>query len=626
MANTPQPGQDFVYDELPDHSIRLLDMFTQEDAPNRIAFRLRTYHLNEAPPFHALSYVWGQSLEQHKVPCRKNGESSASQITIASNLFHALPFLKAASNRPIWIDAICINQGSNEEKSRVVPMMGEYYGKAAEVLIWLGPSGNGSDLAMDMLKWMWFPEQRELLQRSLCPPHHGLLEPSQLASLLSALRNGVLITDAARDAERLGIPRPDNALWSALPALYQRDWFFRVWTFQEIALATNARVLCGDRSLPWAAFQQLGDRLSDTQLLWMSSTGGQNTFSPLRDLRNPHQDGESFWLYLRGARDRSCRFKEDRIFGMLALAPPGIRSKIQVAYPDNDEDPHHYIQTYRAATIAFLEDLPLETVLVAAPCPGKPEAMPSWCADWSLRTVSNTSMARFKLDPAHAALKNWSVDPNDQNILRVYGQQIDVIEEVIADYTYHWPNGISGINGPADKMLQWLNRCENLARRTLPDGEAAVFALWKTLLAHSDTHNPFNFPPNPVRGLAAHRRRLAESRDSVPLAQTALSPEDLQALGPFLAYVGVLWPGKVFFSTKGGTVGIADEGVAVGDTVGSFFGVCKHFVLTNNFDNGLHGLQSVAYVHGMMGDVEAALSQRDGHRPLQERARMFKLC
>jgi hypothetical protein len=590
-------------------------------SPTALSFGLKTYQLNDAPDFNALSYVWGQSPEMHQVSCRSEQDSHAGEITVTSNLFKALPFIKAASSRPIWIDAVCINQGSNDEKSKVVPIMGEYYGKAAEVLIWLGPSGDGSDLAMDVLKWIGFPQQRELLQHSLCGPY-GSLEPSQLASMFSALRDGVHITNITMDTTRLGIPRVGHALWSALPALYQREWFSRVWTFQEIMLATNATVLCGDRAIPWTAFQQLGDKLSDTQLLWIGRPSGQDTFSPLRDLQSPHQDGEWFWAYLRGARDRSCKFKEDRIFGMLALAPQSIRAKIKVVY--REEDPDHYIQVYRAATIAFLEELPLETVLTAAPSSGKAEKIPSWCPDWSLRNTSNAPPVRFKADTTHFALRSWSVDPLDQNILVIRGQQIDVVKEVINDYSHYWPNGISGIDGPADKMLQWLNNCEVLTRRTVASDEAATDAYWKTLLSYSDIRNQFNFPPDPVRGLAAHRRRLAESRDSIPLAQTTLSSEDLQALGPLLAYVGVLWPGKVFFSTKRGTVGLADKGIAAGDPICLFFSACKHFVL-KLFDDGTHYLKSVAYVHGMMGDVAAALRLRDGDTPLEESARMFRI-
>ena len=114
------------------------------------------------------------------------------------------------------------------------------------------------------------------------------------------------------------------------------------------------------------------------------------------------------------------------------------------------------------------------------------------------------------------------------------------MEVVLDDYSYYWGNDMTGINGPADKMLQWLNRCETLTRRTVASDSAAADAYWKTLLSHSDTHNQFNFPPDPVRGLAAHRRRLAELRDCIPLGQTSLSSDDLQALGPLLAYMGIL--------------------------------------------------------------------------------------
>ena len=118
MASTSLPNQSFVYDELPDHSIRLLDILKQENEPNRIALRLKTYQLNDAPDFNALSYVWGQSPDINQVPCRSEQDSHAGEITVTSNLFKALPFLVAASSRPIWIDAVCINQGSNDERSK----------------------------------------------------------------------------------------------------------------------------------------------------------------------------------------------------------------------------------------------------------------------------------------------------------------------------------------------------------------------------------------------------------------------------------------------------------------------------------------------------------------------------
>jgi hypothetical protein len=57
MASTSLPNQTFVYNELPDHLIRLLDILRQENKPNYVALRLKTYQLKDAPDFNALSYI-----------------------------------------------------------------------------------------------------------------------------------------------------------------------------------------------------------------------------------------------------------------------------------------------------------------------------------------------------------------------------------------------------------------------------------------------------------------------------------------------------------------------------------------------------------------------------------------
>lgn len=42
--------------------------------------------------------------------------------------------------------------------------------------------------------------------------------------------------------------------WRALMSLMQREWFFRRWVVQEIALAADATVYCGPDEVPWKAF------------------------------------------------------------------------------------------------------------------------------------------------------------------------------------------------------------------------------------------------------------------------------------------------------------------------------------------------------------------------------------
>ncbi|KAH9219629.1 heterokaryon incompatibility, partial [Leptodontidium sp. 2 PMI_412] len=59
--------------------------------------------------------------------------------TVTRNLFLALRRLrKPEEPRVMWIDALCICQENDEEKSHQVRLMGEIYKRCAEVCIWVG--------------------------------------------------------------------------------------------------------------------------------------------------------------------------------------------------------------------------------------------------------------------------------------------------------------------------------------------------------------------------------------------------------------------------------------------------------------------------------------------------------
>jgi hypothetical protein len=68
--------------------------------------------------------------------------------------------LRKRINKPfaIWIDAICIDQGDEDEKMQQIPLMGDVYSKAATVYVWLGEGDAASDRAMKYLKGAGFLE------------------------------------------------------------------------------------------------------------------------------------------------------------------------------------------------------------------------------------------------------------------------------------------------------------------------------------------------------------------------------------------------------------------------------------------------------------------------------------
>jgi hypothetical protein len=72
------------------------------------------YDMDTAPSYEALSYVWGTPDPSTDITIQCNGET----IVVGNNLAGALKRLRLTnSTRTMWVDAICINQVDNEEKS-----------------------------------------------------------------------------------------------------------------------------------------------------------------------------------------------------------------------------------------------------------------------------------------------------------------------------------------------------------------------------------------------------------------------------------------------------------------------------------------------------------------------------
>ena len=91
------------------------------------------HRLADAPPYEALSYVWGQS--EHPIQIIVNDRPSY----VTKNLHEALMRLRdKAKYRTLWVDAVCINQRNDTEKSQQVLHMRSIFAKARQTLMWLG--------------------------------------------------------------------------------------------------------------------------------------------------------------------------------------------------------------------------------------------------------------------------------------------------------------------------------------------------------------------------------------------------------------------------------------------------------------------------------------------------------
>jgi hypothetical protein len=109
-----------------------------------------------------LSYTWNNgNNDNHFIPITCNELATL----ISFNLYLGLRQLrdKWGSVR-LWVDAICINQKDNDERTSQVGMMRKIYERSTEAIIWLGESGLNDHLGEMVLPMLTAEESESLYQ------------------------------------------------------------------------------------------------------------------------------------------------------------------------------------------------------------------------------------------------------------------------------------------------------------------------------------------------------------------------------------------------------------------------------------------------------------------------------
>jgi hypothetical protein len=143
---------------------------------------------------------WGRPSPLHTITL--NGRP----FDIQPNLHKALRYLRRSLTGNFWVDAVCINQQNDTERTQQVRAMSETYGNASMVAAWIGPCD-------DVI--------RPLFQ--------------------------VTIQANMKLHER----RPErNDILKACEALATRRYWTRIWIQQEMLLQTKVTLFCGDYHQP----------------------------------------------------------------------------------------------------------------------------------------------------------------------------------------------------------------------------------------------------------------------------------------------------------------------------------------------------------------------------------------
>lgn len=167
--------------------------------------------------YDAVSYVWGEPRFDETLYCGPNVQELPITPTLASTL---RSFRSRTTPRRLWVDAVCINQRDNSEKSRQVAAMALIYKHARATLIYLGDPAPGQE------HYMYFMLKLASLVGSFTDAG------------IDTARNNRLIKEAMMEV--FGAEKA-----SLVEELTKLPWFGRRWIIQEAALCKVAVAFFG---------------------------------------------------------------------------------------------------------------------------------------------------------------------------------------------------------------------------------------------------------------------------------------------------------------------------------------------------------------------------------------------
>lgn len=260
--------------------IRLFALLPSPQPNAPLVGQLQVVSLHSTPPYESLSYAWG--APEFTEPILINEQT----LFVTPNLDSALRALRHEEiPRILWIDAICINQRSPQERGHQVTLMRTIYSKCERDLLWLGPNthvdqahymnpsedhlGEGMQLmrgiadkdisVLGVMGHKWVAYKNSRIERSLLslkrqqsekdvPDAELAAQIKRREAELSATANGpgwLLSYDEQTALKRI----------LTFPTVWNR-----LWVMQELSLAPKIQLVGGRHTLDWDIISEfLGD-------------------------------------------------------------------------------------------------------------------------------------------------------------------------------------------------------------------------------------------------------------------------------------------------------------------------------------------------------------------------------
>ncbi|PKY00584.1 hypothetical protein P168DRAFT_336502 [Aspergillus campestris IBT 28561] len=608
----------FTYTKLPDGNFtRVLVLKPAEDPRDELACDIQVLDLdNERHTYDAVSYVWGKPEFPGILRCGQQYLKITKSLTQALRRFRG-----QKSVRRLWVDAVCINQKDTDEQPAQVQAMGFIYQRARSTLIHLGEEPPGQERNMAFLVRL-----ADLVQE---------YEIAQVA----ITRNNELIRQALHEVFGSEDKSPIGPL-QAIP------WFGRRWIIQEASLCRAAMTFLG-RSMDtldhitasMAALLNSGWTPEDTNQAALNNIEAIVFLSRYQKATFHPSISYSLVDLLVHCHGAECSEPRDRIYALMSVSPDVSTPHIQ---PGTTINPTiTVIPDYTKPLADIYTDFAVQCMQQSQTfdilhCVGafrqqtnttskkklatssQPLEVPSFVPDWTAprRWKPLYAISRFTAGLVqHPPQRTLS---NDRLTLR------GIALWRVTETTGAFPESLG-----SSMLAHIISSCMGLCRKFLPsperdDPNALSRKLARTLIAddtlnvalwmkdgavkNTDELRTLRFTAEDIFSgrLDGFQKLLCQYNGGEVLGVSRSS--DIKSIDQlqYLTSLRQALPGRSFFASEAGYVGIGPGDLREGDLVVVLLGARTPFILreTGHGADGHFEILGDAYVEGLMyGEV-----------------------
>ncbi|KAL2066146.1 hypothetical protein VTL71DRAFT_2217 [Oculimacula yallundae] len=486
--------------------------------------------------YEALSYTWGSPEDPKRIWV------DDKYLFVTRNLADALLHLRLDDNpRILWIDAICVNQQDLKERGAQVPRMCEIYSLATRVVVWLGPETKNCHLALDVLETI-----------------SSKFETDRDAP--GAMVKPILPEDACWADKTWQWPFDQPSL-DALASLLFREWFERLWIWQEIRLANKAAaniILVGHHTILWRTFD------SAITCLYERGLSGGKTFGSKAAEDRARLIFRILPIAALGgliqmstlSSQSKCTDPRDRIYAFLNIVDDHITIK-----PDYEKTT---AEVYQEVTLERMRQIRSLALLRECNFGSNLDGIATWVPDYSLPAELRPVKV---VNPDAAADSEPEAKYCGDGVLRCQGVRAKVIDSIL---------DVDMSTYSAEDSVQRLKEVLDRNAESTPyvGGGNMLQAYCHSLFAGEFTEK-FYPPPPYLRTVPECENML---RDILAGSESQMADKFVEEASGILKRLCDHTRGRVLVTTTDGFIGLAPKFTRKGDIACAVLG-CKGLLI-----------------------------------------------